>query len=167
MDKCEACADSMAGPDSLNNPPYTLSGAAAHRAPGTAGAATATMKLPQLVSAFVLLLLLQLVALNASAALTDQKANQQIDNAINTHYASADIDLAEKKLLEVVKACLGSCSPTVLARAWMYVGIVRGSGRDDVKGAGEAFRAAKAADPKVQLDELFATDLVKRVFAQT
>jgi len=125
------------------------------------------MKLPQLVSAFVLFVVLQFVAFDASAALTDQQANKQIDNAINTHYASADIDLAEKKLLDVVKACLGSCSPGVLARAWMYVGIVRGSGRDDVKGAGEAFRAAKAADPAVQLDDLFATDLVKRVFAQT
>lgn len=125
------------------------------------------MKLHPLVSAFVLFLVVHLAAFDASAALTDQQANQQIDNAINRHYASADIDLAEKKLLDVIKSCLGSCTPTVLARAWMYVGIVRGSGRDDVKGAGEAFRAAKAADPGVQLDELFATDLVKRVFAQT
>ena len=58
------------------------------------------MKLPQLVSAFVLLVVLQSVASDAGAALTDQQANKQIDNAINTHYASADIDLAEKKLLD-------------------------------------------------------------------
>jgi hypothetical protein len=161
----------MAGPDSLNNPPYTLPAAYWLRArterPVQLARQRQPMKLPQLVSAFVLLLLLQFTARDASAALTDQQANQQIDNAINKHYASADIDLAEKKLLDVVKACLGSCTPSVLARAWMYVGIVRGSGRDDVKGAGEAFRAAKAADPGVQLDDLFATDLVKRVFAQT
>jgi hypothetical protein len=124
------------------------------------------MKLSQFATA-VLLVVSQLVALDASAALTDKQANAQIDNAINTNYASADIDLAEKKLLDVVKACTGSCSPAVVARAWMYVGIVRGSGRDDVTGAGEAFRTAKAADPAVQLDDLFATDLVKRVFAQT
>jgi hypothetical protein len=55
----------------------------------------------------------------------------------------------------------------VIARAWMYVGIVRGSGRDDAAAAQEAFRAAKAADPAVKLDDLFATDLVKRIFDQT
>ncbi len=125
------------------------------------------MKLPQVVTALLLLLVVHLAPSLARAALTDQQANQQIDNAINTHYASADIDLAEKKLLDVIKACTGSCSPAVVARAWMYVGIVRGSGRDDVTGAGAAFQSAKAADPRVQLDDLFATDLVKRVFAQT
>ena len=125
------------------------------------------MKLLQVVSAFLLLFVVQLTAVEASAALNDKQANQQIDNAINTHYASADIDLAEKKLLEVIKNCTGSCSQAVTARAWMYVGIVRGSGRDDVNGASEAFKAAKAADPKVQLDELFATDLVKGVFLKT
>ena len=125
------------------------------------------MKLPQVVTAFVVLLLLHSLAFDAGAAITDQQANKQIDNAINTNYASADIDLAEKKLLDVIKACSSSCSPSVVARAWMYVGIVRGSGRDDAAGAGEAFRSAKAADAKVQLDDLFATDMVKRVFAQT
>lgn len=124
------------------------------------------MKLPHALTAFVLLLVIHTVALQAAAALTDQKANQQIDNAINTHYASADIDQAEAKLLEVVKGCSGSCSPATIARAWMYVGIVRGSGRDDANGAGEAFRAAKAADPGVKLDDLFATDLTKAAFAQ-
>ena len=125
------------------------------------------MNIPKVVTALLLILTIQLSPSSASAALTDKQANQQIDNAINTHYASADIDLAEKKLLDVIKGCGNSCSKPVVARAWMYVGIVRGSGRDDVPGAGEAFRAAKAADPSVQLDELFATDLVKRVFAET
>jgi hypothetical protein len=124
------------------------------------------MKLPQVVSASLLLLVLHFLALDAAAALTDQQANQQIDNAINKHYASADIDLAEKRLLGVIKGCANACSPTVVARAWMYVGIVRGSGRDDVTGATQAFQSAKAADPAVQLDDLFATDLTKRVFAQ-
>jgi hypothetical protein len=125
------------------------------------------MKFPQVVSASLLLLVLHFVALDAGAALTDQQATQQIDNAINTHYASADIDLAEKKLLDVIKACASSCSAGVVGRAWMYVGIVRGSGRDDVAGATQAFQSAKAADPGVQLDDLFATELVKKVFAQT
>jgi hypothetical protein len=154
----------MAGPDSLNNRPKKPE--RAHSERPVAARARQRMKLPQVVSTF-LLVVLNLLAFDAGAALTDQQANRQIDNAINTHYASADIDLAEKKLLSVIKACTGSCSPGVVARAWMYVGIVRGSGRDDVTGATQAFQSAKAADPAVQLDDLFATDLVRRVFAQT
>lgn len=128
------------------------------------------MKLPQAVSASLfplLLILLSLLSFNARAASGDAKANQQIDDAINNHYASADIDVAERKLLTVIKGCTTSCSASITARAWMYVGIVRGSGRDDAAGAADAFKAAKTADPTVKLDELFATDLVKRVFAQT
>jgi hypothetical protein len=125
------------------------------------------MKLKKVLTTALLSLLLLCWAPPSRAALTDSQATQQINGAINTHYASADIDAAEKKLLEVIKACGTSCSPTVMALAWMYVGIVRGSGRDDVNGAQEAFRAAKAADGAVKLDELFATDLVKRLFAQT
>jgi hypothetical protein len=124
------------------------------------------MKLPPVVSAF-LLVALSLLALDAAAAITDQQANKRIEDAINHNYASADIDVAEKKLMDVIKACTGSCSPAVVARAWMYVGIVRGGGRDDATGATQAFQSAKAADPAVQLDDLFATDMVRKVFAQT
>lgn len=125
------------------------------------------MKLEQVVTATFLSLALFCMATRASAAPTNEQANAQIDNAINSHYASADIARAEKKLLELIKSCTGSCAPAVIARAWMYVGIVRGSGRDDLVGAREAFAAAKAADPAVKLDDLFATDLVKRAFAET
>jgi hypothetical protein len=98
---------------------------------------------------------------------TDADANKTIDNAINTHYASADIAKAEKTLLDLIAACSNQCSAPTVARAWMYVGIVRGSGKDDLAGAQKAFAAAKKADPNVKLDELFATELVKRVFQQT
>jgi hypothetical protein len=124
------------------------------------------MKLHQAAFAALLTLLLNAFAPRASA-ITNEQANQQIDAAINTHYASADIDLAEKKLLGIIKACGSTCSPTVVAHAWMYVGIVRGSGRDDVGGAQEAFKTAKTIDPSVKLDEMFATDLVKKVFADS
>jgi hypothetical protein len=101
------------------------------------------------------------------AAPTDAEANKTIDSAINTHYASADIAKAEKTLLDLIAACANQCSATTVGRAWMYVGIVRGSGKDDLAGAQKAFAAAKKADPGVKLDELFATELVKRVFQQT
>jgi hypothetical protein len=101
------------------------------------------------------------------AAPTDAEANKTIDSAINTHYASADIAKAEKTLLDLIAACSNQCSAPTVARAWMYVGIVRGSGKDDLAGAQKAFAAAKKADPNVKLDDLFATELVKRVFQQT
>jgi len=128
------------------------------------------MKLPPAVSAALFTLLLPFLCLwsrDVWAAPGDAKANQQIDDAINRHYASADIDRAEKQLMQVIKTCGSNCSPSVTAKAWMYVGIVRGSGRDDAAGAQEAFKTAKAADPAVKLDELFATDLTKRVFETT
>src|SRR5690242_4185049 len=108
------------------------------------------MKLPPAASASLVrlfaFLVLSFVCLDArAAAMNDTKANKQIDDAINHHYASADIDKAEKKLLEVIKACASKCSASVTARAWMYVGIVRGSGRDDAAAAAEAFKTAKAA----------------------
>jgi hypothetical protein len=163
----------MAGPDSAYNPPQLQTFPHVERAPQRVH--QQPMKLPQAVRAPIFTLLLALLSFlsvtslsrNAGAASADAKANQQIDNAINNHYASADIDVAEKKLLAVIKTCGSNCSPSVTARAWMYVGIVRGSGRDDASAAAEAFKAAKAADPAVKLDDLFATDMVKRVFAQT
>lgn len=103
----------------------------------------------------------------SAAAPTSETANQQIDNAINTHYASADLDKAEQALMAILESCGNSCDATVTSRAWMYIGIVRGSGRDDVSGAGTAFARAKALNPSVTLDELFATDLVKKVFEET
>src|SRR5688572_28522352 len=125
------------------------------------------MKIQKVFTSCLSTLLFCFVVTAQAAPPNDKQANVQIDNAINTHYASADINTAEKKLLDLIKACGTTCSRTVVGRAWMYVGIVRGSGRDDVAGAQEAFRQAKAADPAVKLDDLFATDLVKRVFEQT
>jgi hypothetical protein len=117
-----------------------------------------------LVAAFLTTLL---SSASLFAAPTDADANKTIDSAINTHYAGADIAKAEKTLLDLIAACSNRCSAPTVARAWMYVGIVRGSGKDDLAGAQKAFATAKKTDPNVKLDELFATELVKRVFQQT
>lgn len=100
----------------------------------------------------------------ARAAVTDDEAHRRIDDAINTQYASANVDAAEQTLLEIVSDCTGSCSDRVIARAWMYVGVVRGGGRSDAAGAAAAFSQAKGIDPGVQLDDLFATDSVREIF---
>ncbi len=99
-----------------------------------------------------------LFALPAGAQYTrDAAAGRKIDEAINTHYLATDFDKAEAVLTGTIKACEDKCSPQTLARAWMYVGIVRGSGRNDQGGAKEAFQSAFSLDPNVKLDSGLAT----------
>ncbi len=95
----------------------------------------------------------------------DKAARKKIDEAVNQHYLATDFDKAEGVLLGTVKACEDKCSPQTLARAWMYVGIIRGSGRSDQAGAQEAFAKAVALDPSVALDEALATPETKETFA--
>jgi hypothetical protein len=99
------------------------------------------------------------------AAPRDAAANQKIEEAINTHYLATEFDKAEALLKGVLEACEDRCSPSVKGRAWMYVGIVRGSGKQDVAGAQEAFKQALATDPAVKLDDALATPPVRQAFA--
>jgi hypothetical protein len=112
-----------------------------------------------------LLCLLLTLALPASAQFTrDNAANKKIDEAINEHYLATDFDKAEGVLTGTVTACGDKCSPQVIARAWMYVGIVRGSGKNDQAGAKEAFQKAIATDPQVKLDTALATPETQKTF---
>lgn len=112
-----------------------------------------------------LLCLLLTLALPASAQFTrDNAANKKIDEAINEHYLATDFDKAEGVLTGTVQACGDKCSPQVIARAWMYVGIVRGSGKNDQAGAKEAFQKAIATDPQVKLDTALATPETQKTF---
>ena len=101
----------------------------------------------------------------AAAAPRDAKAIAKIDEAINKHYIATKFDQAEAQLLGVIAACKGQCSASVLAKAWMYVGVVRGGGKNNQKGAREAFTNAVASDPKVKLDDVIATPQTKKTFA--
>ena len=87
----------------------------------------------------------------------DNAASKKIDEAINEHYLATDFDKAEQVLTGTVVACGDKCSPPVIAKAWMYVGIVRGSGKNDQAGAKDAFQKALATDPTVKLDTQLAT----------
>jgi hypothetical protein len=102
----------------------------------------------------------------ASAAPRDKAALKKIDEALTTHYLNMDFDAAEGVLVGTVRACEDKCSGAVIAKAWMYVGIVKGAGRNDLGAALDAFKKAIAADPGVQLDEQVATEQVKAVFAK-
>ncbi len=106
-------------------------------------------------------LLVVLVTIPAVAAPRDKAATKKIDEAINQHYFATAFDKAEAILLGTIKACEDKCSPEVLGRAWMYVGIVRGSGKADMQGAKEAFLNAVALDPKIKLDDAIANDPTK------
>jgi hypothetical protein len=110
--------------------------------------------------------LVALAAATASAAPRDAAATKKIDEAINTHYLATDFDKAEAVLTGTINACGDKCSPAVVAKAWMYVGIVRGSGKNDLKGAKEAFQKAVAADSKVALDDALATPETKKAFLE-
>lgn len=87
----------------------------------------------------------------------DRSAREKIDGAVSGHYLKMNFGQAEEILLGVVKACEDKCRPSTVAKAWMYVGLVRGSGKNDQHSAREAFGAALALDPEVMLDEALAT----------
>ncbi len=113
-------------------------------------------------------LLVGLFSLPALAQFTkDASANKKIDEAINNHYLMMQLDKAENLLTGTVDACADKCSPATKAKAWMYVGIVRGSGNNDQAGAAEAFAMAKGIDPNVTLDEALATPETKTTFDST
>jgi hypothetical protein len=101
----------------------------------------------------------------AAAAPRDGAARKKIDQAVNTRYVAADFAGALALLTAAINECRDQCSPAVLAQAWMYVGIVRGGGKNDQKGAKEAFLNALASDPKIVLDDALATPSTKKTFA--
>ncbi len=115
------------------------------------------------------LLFLSVWVLTAGAAFAaprDKAAQKKIEEAIYTNFLNTDFDAAEGLLLGTIRACEDKCSPALVAKAWMYVGVVRGSGRNDMAGATEAFGTALQTDPNVALDNEIATDPVKAVFAK-
>src|SRR6186713_598025 len=76
----------------------------------------------------------------------------QIEAVFQENYLATEFDAAEAGLLALIQGCDASCARKDLARAWMYIGIVRGGGRQDAEGAKEAFEQALALNPKVELD---------------
>lgn len=94
----------------------------------------------------------------------DAAANRKIDEALNQHYLATDFKKAEDVLLGTIKACENKCKPSTLGRAWMYVGVVRGSGDKDQDGAREAFQKALEVDPAVTLDVELATPETRATF---
>jgi hypothetical protein len=116
------------------------------------------------LSRFFALLFCFAICSTANAAPLDKAANKKIDEAINTHYLGTDFQKAIGVLEGTVEACGERCSNAVLARAYMYIGIVKGAGLQDQEGAQEAFATALALDPNVTLDKDLATDELVQLF---
>ncbi len=87
--------------------------------------------------------------------------------AINTHYLATEFDKAEECSRAPSRHAKTRCSPQTLARAWMYIGIVRGSGKSNIAGAKEAFQSAVALDASVKLDVALATAETQAAFNET
>lgn len=83
---------------------------------------------------------------------TTRALADEIDAAFQAYFLATEFDAAEAKLLELIQSCDASCARADLARAWMYVGVVRSSGKQDAEGAKEAFLQALVLDPGVTLD---------------
>jgi len=115
---------------------------------------------------FLIALVLVLLPAHALAAPLDKPANKKIDEAVNQHYLATSFNKAESILLGTLKACGDRCDKTTLARAWMYIGIVRGSGKNNMAGAKLAFAYAVYLDPKIKLDAALATPETKAAFRQ-
>jgi hypothetical protein len=98
-----------------------------------------------------------LYAHSVEAEEADRAAEGEIKRAITDYYLTMEFSGAEELLLDVVKECEGECQSETIARAWMYVGVVRGSGREEQGPARQAFEAALATDASVVLDEALAT----------
>lgn len=91
----------------------------------------------------------------------DKSALAKIDEAINVHYIGAQFDKAEEVLQSAIKSCgKNECSGEVVARAYLYLGIIRGNGKQDIAGARAAFENAYAIDPTITIDPSLVTPAV-------
>lgn len=103
-------------------------------------------------------------AFGAPAAKGSKTASKAIATAMDTYAKDRDADQADAALLGAVAVCGQDCSKAVLARAWMYIGLVKGSGEKDWDTAREAFSVALGFDPTVTLDPRFFTPTAQALF---
>lgn len=110
-------------------------------------------------------LLVVSAASTVHAAPRDAATLKKIDEALNVHYLAADYDKAELTLQYAIKACGAKfCSPEILGKAHVAVGVIRGNARQDLAGARAAFEKARGADPNATLDAALVTPAVLKEF---
>lgn len=97
------------------------------------------------------------------AAPNDAAVKKAIDTAMDEYARTKDADKADAQLLEAIALCADACKPTLLARAWMYIGLVKG-GSKDWDTAREAFSVALGFDDKIELDPRFFSPTAQALF---
>ncbi|HTV19868.1 MAG TPA: hypothetical protein VMG12_14385 [Polyangiaceae bacterium] len=112
----------------------------------------------------MLVLVFPLEALGAARYARDPAARRRISKAVAEQYLQMNFGQAEAELLDVIRECDDQCRKTTLAKAWMYIGIVRGSGKEDQHGARQAFDTALGFDKRVALDKALATSVTKKTY---
>lgn len=113
---------------------------------------------------WVLGAVLTLLALDARADRNDVAVSRAIREAMATYTQQRDVDAADQALLQAMALCDNQCKTSLVARAWMYVGLVRGSGAGDWETAREAFALALGFDPSVELDPKFFSPTAQALF---
>ena len=118
---------------------------------------------------FILLLLALSIVAPARLVLAlpadDEEAKEKIESATES-FLIADFEKAEKGLRDVLAACANRCSPPVMARAWMRIGLVQSVGYENQAEAGRSFDKALELDPSATLDSELATPDAAKAFEQ-
>lgn len=98
------------------------------------------------------------------AAPNDAAVKNAIDAAMAEYAETKDADKADAQLLDAIALCADACKPSLLAQAWMYIGLVKGSGAKDWDSAREAFSVALGFDEQVELDPRFFSPTAQALF---
>jgi hypothetical protein len=95
----------------------------------------------------------------------DEEANKKIESATES-FLVADFKAAEKSLRDVLATCAERCSPQVMARAWLRIGLVQSVGYEDQAAARGSFDKALELDPSATLDAELATPDATKAFEE-
>lgn len=87
-----------------------------------------------------------------------------MNETMDEYAKTKDADKTDGRLLEAIAICGNDCKPSLLAQAWMYIGLVKGGGANDWDTAREAFSVALGFDDKVQLDPRFFSPTAQALF---
>jgi hypothetical protein len=98
--------------------------------------------------------------------MTDERARDAIELALDELYLPMRFAEAEQLLLETIQRCENVCLARTVASAWAFVGVIRVTVDHGSAGAKEAFSRALAADPGIELDPRLSSEPSRAVWQQ-
>jgi hypothetical protein len=96
----------------------------------------------------------------------DQAARTRVRQIMDSQFGAGEHAAAEAKLYEAYNACGAQCSKNTRALIWMYIGIVRGTGKQDQVRARQAFRRMLELDETMSVNSLLADEATLATFEQ-